>query len=166
MDEELVLKNNVKQARAELNISQSELAKMVGESRNQVYRYMRLTELIPDLLDLVDMERLAVATAVDISYLRTEVQRWVYEYMKDNGAIKDYQVMALRAAYKDDEYYTQKQMIDIFNENLPGRLPSHRVAFSGKQLHKYFPAYYTANEMQAVIESLLEKWKAEQEVGE
>lgn len=139
-----------------------ELAKTVGESRNQVHRYLRLTELIPELLDLVDIERIAISTAVDISFLRKEVQQWIYEYLKENGVLKDYQVAALREAYKDDEYYTQNQMITVFNENMPGKIPSHRISFTGKQLHRYFPAYYTADEMQGVIESLLEKWKEEQ----
>lgn len=139
------------------------LAKQVGESRNQVHRYMRLTELIPELLDLVDKNRIALMTGVDISHLSPKVQKWIYEYIKENGVVKSYQVIALRNAFRDDEDFSQKEMISIFNENLPGRLPSHRVAFSGKKLKQYFPAYYTAEEMENVILQLLAQWKKEQE---
>lgn len=140
-----------------------ELAKQVGESRNQVHRYIRLTELTPELLELVDKGRIAIMTAVDISYLGKKVQKWIHEYICDNGVVKSYQIMALRNAYKDDEEFTQKEMVKILNENLPNRLPSHRVAFTGKRLHQFFPAFYTADEMESVIVRLLEKWKKEQE---
>lgn len=139
-----------------------ELAKQVGESRNQVHRYIRLTELTPELLDLVDKNRIAIMTAVDISYFGTKVQKWIYEYISANGVVKSYQIMALRNVYKGEEEFTQKEMVEIFNENLPDRLPSHRVAFTGKKLHQYFPAYYTAEEMESVIVTLLEKWKRDQ----
>jgi len=141
--------------------SDIELAKLVGESRNQVYRFMRLTELIPELLELVDLGRIAVSTAVDISFLRRDVQRWILKYITEKGIVNSYQVKALRIAYEDDSWYTEAQMREIFDENLPGRLPSHRVSFTGKQLHEFFPAYYTAKEMQDVIEELLKRWKVE-----
>ncbi len=140
-----------------------ELALQVGESRNQVHRYLRLTELIPELLDLIDKDRIAIMTGVDISYLKADVQKWIYQYVKENGVVKSYQVTALRQYIENVDHYTQSEVISVLNENLPGRLPSHRVAFSGKQLKKYFPAYYTADEMEKVIVSLLEKWKHEQE---
>lgn len=140
-----------------------ELAQQVGESSAQIHRFIRLTELIPELLDLVDKERVALMTAVDISYLELNVQKWIYQYIKDNGVVKSYQISALRYFIEDAEKVTQADVINVLNENLPGRLPSHRVAFSGKQLKKYFPAYYTADEMEKVIVSLLEKWKREQE---
>ena len=134
----------------------------MGQSK-RAHRYIRLTELTPELLELVDKNRIAIMTAVDISYFGTKIQKWIYEYIRDNGVVKSYQIMALRNVYKGDEEFTQKEMVEIFNENLPDRLPSHRVAFSGKRLHQFFPAYYTADEMESVIVTLLEKWKKEQE---
>lgn len=139
------------------------LAEQVGESSAQIHRFIRLTELIPELLELVDKERVALMTAVDISYLDCTIQKWIYQYIKDNGVVKTYQISALRYFLEDTKKVTQSEVISVLNENLPGRLPSHRVAFSGKQLKKYFPAYYTADEMEKVIVSLLEKWKKEQE---
>lgn len=72
------------------------LSKQVGESRAQVQRYIRLTELIPELLDLVDSKKLKFTVAVDISYIDKEIQKWIYEYIKDTGFIKPQQITALR----------------------------------------------------------------------
>ena len=64
------------------------LGEQVGISSVQVTRYIRLTELIPELLDLVDNKKLQFTVAVDISYIDKEVQEWIYEYISDTGFIK------------------------------------------------------------------------------
>lgn len=64
------------------------LAEEVGISRNQIQRYIRLTELIPELLNLVDDKKLQFTVAVEISYIDKEIQKWIYEYIRDNGFIK------------------------------------------------------------------------------
>ena len=77
--------------RTDLTLSQNEtklrsdevLSKQVGESRAQVQRFVRLTELIPELLDLVDNKKLQFTVAVNISYIDKEVQGWIYEYISD-----------------------------------------------------------------------------------
>ena len=82
--------------RTDLTLSQNEtklrsdevLSKQVGESRAQVQRFVRLTELIPELLDLVDNKKLQFTVAVNISYIDKEVQEWIYEYISDTGFIK------------------------------------------------------------------------------
>ena len=81
--------------RTDLTLSQNEtklrsdevLSKQVGESRAQVQRFVRLTELIPELLDLVDNKKLQFTVAVDISYIDKEIQEWIYEYISDTGLI-------------------------------------------------------------------------------
>jgi len=142
--------------------SDEELVKQVGESRNQVQRYMRLTELIEDLLDLVDQNRIAVTTGVDISYIDKEIQGWLYEYIRENGVIKAPQITTLRQAVDGKDNLTQKQVIEILNENLPGKAPTQKVSFSSKKLHKYFPAYYSSKEIEDILVGLMEKWKEEQ----
>lgn len=62
-------------------VSRDILAEQVGESSKQIQRYIRLTELIPDLLDLVDAKRLNFTVAVDVSYIDKEIQGWLNEYM-------------------------------------------------------------------------------------
>ena len=158
-------------SRTDLTLSQNEtklrsdeiLSKQVGESRAQVQRYIRLTELIPDLLELVDKKRLNFTIAVDISYIPQDVQKWIYEYICDNGFIKPNQIAALRN-YLGQAPVTQSVMISILNSHIPVKAPARKVTLNEKKLTKYFPKNYTSEDMEKVIESLLEKWKQEQEV--
>lgn len=140
-----------------------QLAADVGESRNQVHRFIRLAELIPELLELVDKGWIAIMTGVDISYLDEKIQKWIFEYIKANGVIKSYQIVALRRYLDENENIKQSELIKILNDNLSGRVPSPSVTFNSKKLYKYFPAYYTKQEMEEIMEQLLMKWKKEQE---
>ena len=156
--------------RSDLTLSQNEtklrsdelLSKQVGESRAQIQRFIRLTELIPDLLELVDKKRLNFTIAVDISYIPQDVQKWIYEYICDNGFIKPNQITALRK-YLGQGTVTQSLMISILNSHIPVKAPARKVTLNEKKLTKYFSQDYSAEDMEKVIESLLEKWKQEQE---
>lgn len=139
------------------------IAQGTGESYKQVQRYIRLTELIPDLLELVDKKRLNFTIAVDISYIPQDVQKWIYEYICDNGFIKPNQISALRN-YLGQGPVTQSLMISILNSHIPVKAPARKVTLNEKKLTRYFPKNYTSEDMEKVIESLLEKWKQEQEV--
>ena len=158
-------KNNSGQNDQKLNgvVSRDLLAEQVGESSKQIQRYIRLTELIPDLLELVDKKRLNFTVAVDISYIPQDVQKWIYEYICDNGFIKPNQIAALRN-YLGQGPVTQSLMISILNSHIPVKAPARKVTLNEKKLTKYFPKNYTSEDMEKVIESLLEKWKQEQEV--
>lgn len=156
-------------SRTDLTLSQNEtksrsdevLSKQVGESRAQVQRYIRLTELIPELLDLVDSKKLKFTVAVDISYIDKEIQKWIYEYIKDTGFIKPQQINALRNQLNEGAV-NQVGMLTIFNKCMMVKTPSRSITFSEKKLTKYFPESYSADDMEQVIESLLEKWSQEQ----
>ena len=137
------------------------LGEQVGISSVQVTRYIRLTELIPELLDLVDNKKLQFTVAVDISYIDKEVQRWIYEYICDTGFIKPKQIAALRNQLNDGPI-NQIQMLSIFNNCVMAKKVSRSLTFSEKKLTKYFPDDYTAKDMEQIIESLLEKWMQEQ----
>lgn len=142
--------------------SDEELGEQVGESARSIQRYIRLTELIPDLLELVDKKRLNFTIAVDISYIPQDVQKWIYEYICDNGFIKPNQITALRK-YLGQGTVTQSLMISILNSHIPVKAPARKVTLNEKKLTKYFSQDYSAEDMEKVIESLLEKWKQEQE---
>ena len=141
--------------------SDSELSKQVGESRAQIQRYIRLTELIPDLLEMVDSKKLNFTTAVDISYIDKQVQGWLYEYICDNGFIKPNQIVELRK-FIGQGNMTQSLMISILNSTIQVKAPSKKVTFNEKKLTKYFPAHYSSADMERVIVGLLERWKEEQ----
>ena len=137
------------------------LGEQVGISSVQVTRYIRLTELIPELLDLVDNKKLQFTVAVDISYIYKEIQEWIYEYISDTGFIKPKQIAALRNQLNDGPI-NQIQMLSIFNNCVMAKKVSRSLTFSEKKLTKYFPDDYTAKDMEQVIESLLEKWMQKQ----
>ena len=139
------------------------IAESVGESKNQIHRFVRLTEVIPELLDLIDRGNIAIMTGVDISYLEEKMQKWLYEYIKDNGVIKSYQISALRDELNMNGNLTRNEVIQILKDYQMGRKPAMRINFTSNQLRKYFPAYYSSEEAKAVIEQLLDRWKKEQD---
>ena len=133
------------------------IGKEVGESKNQVRRYVRLTELTPELLEYVDLKRIPFTCAVEISYLDKEIQKWLFEYIRDNGLVKPKQITLLREACKTG-IMTEGKLIAILNDSQPGRTPSTKNLISEKKLRKYFPADYTEEDMRSVIVELLEQW--------
>lgn len=143
-------------------VSRDILAEQVGESSKQIQRYIRLTELIPELLELVDKKKLQFTVAVDISYLDREIQKWIYEYIRDNGFIKPGQISALRK-HLETETISQNFMISIFNNCIAPKTQNRKVTISEKKLTKYFPLEYSEEQMERIIVGLLEKWKTEQE---
>lgn len=138
--------------------SRDSLASEFGISGPQISRYIRLTELIPDLLELVDNKRLQMTAAVEISYIDKEIQQWICEYIHENGNVKQNQIVILRQELLNGAI-TQSQLIDILNENAIGRVPKKKVTLSEKKLSQYFPPYYTSAEMEKVIVELLTNWK-------
>ena len=137
----------------------SEMANELGESRNTIRRFIRLTELIPELLEYVDKKRLPFTSGVDISYLDKEIQKWIFEYIKENGPVKSVQIAALRREIENDAIMTQEKMISILIENQPGGKPNREVTFSENKLRSYFPEKTSPVEIEEVILNLLEIWK-------
>ena len=147
-------------------VSREIVAKEVGESSQQVRRFIRLTELIPELLNYVDQKRIQFTVAVEISYIDPEIQKWLYEYIKDNGMVRLNQISLLRVQLQTGAI-SQAKMISLLNESQPGKAPSSKLTFSEKKLREYFPATYTTSQMRGVIEDLLSDWKRTQdEFGE
>jgi len=134
------------------------VGEQVGESRMQIRRYIRLTELIPELLDYVDLKRIQFTVAVEISYIDKEIQRWLYAYIKDNGMVKLNQISILRTELQSGAI-TEAKMIMLLNNSQPGKMPSSKLTFSEKKLREYFPPEYTTTQMRTVIEHLLKEWK-------
>lgn len=151
---------------AKLSVVERKTATIVGEGSGltgrSVQRYIRLTELIPELLDMVDTKRLSLVNGVDISHFDKDVQKWLYEYIKDNRNLKPEQIVALKEQ-RNLKNMTQYTVIAILNDALPKKSAIKKVRFSEKKLSKYFPAYYPASKCERIITELLEKWKLEQE---
>ena len=132
-----------------------------GMTGRQVTKYIRLTELISSILDLVDSKKITLTMGIDISYLDEQVQKWVYEYYRDNGFLKPVQVEALRNQ-QNLSNASQYSIISIMNDALPKKNTAAKVSFSEKKLNKYFPSHYSAKERETVIIQLLEQWSEAQ----
>ena len=140
-------------------------ADMIGDSvglkGRQVRNYIRLTYLIPEILEMVDQKKIQFVPAVDISYLDEQIQKWVYEYIKDNGFLKPIQVEALKNSPALSNA-NQFKVISILNDALPKKNTGTKVSFSEKKLDRYFPPNFSAKEREDVIIRLLEQWSIEQ----
>jgi ParB family chromosome partitioning protein len=137
------------------------LAEDVGESKNQIYRYIRLTELVKNLLDMVDEKRLSFVAAVELSYLAAEQQETISELL-DKGlpAPSLSQAQKLREAGEKGEL-DERTAEEILMGNKAAPKP---LSIGAGKLKKYFPKDYTAEKMEAVVFSLLEKWSSENSV--
>lgn len=144
--------------------SHEQIGEEAGLSGRQIKRYIRLTELIPELLELVDEKRILLTVGVDISYIGKEIQKWLYEYIRDNGVIKPEQIVNLRK-YLENNSINQMEMIQLLNNSLKGRMPIKKVTLSEKKLYQYFPANYSMEDIEGVILTLLEEWK-QKKLGE
>ena len=116
--------------------SDQELASQVGESARSIQRYIRLTYLVPELLEMIDLKKLQFVMAVDISYFDEQIQNWICEYIKDNGFIKPVQISALKN-YPNLSKANQFSVISIMNDALPKKSSSAKVSLSEKKLDKY-----------------------------
>ena len=144
------------------------LAEEVGESRCQLHRYLRITELIPPLLDLVDKKALALATAVEVSFLDTKVQEMLYAYMLENDICKTFQIFALRDYLKEHETITKMELIRILNENAPINENNRfqKITITRERLKDFFPVFYTKSQMETVLFQLLTEWKKQNNQSE
>ncbi len=144
-----------------LKRTRNQIGNEAGISGRQVTKYIRLTELIPELLEFVDIKKITLTMGVDLSYLDKQVQKWVYEYFKDNGFLKPVQVEALKN-HPNLSNASQHMVITILNDALPKKSTAAKVSLSEKKLDKYFPPHYSAKERENVIIQLLEQWSTQQ----
>ena len=137
------------------------LAEQVGESRGQLHRYLRLVELIPPILDLVDKKALALATAVEISFLDHKIQAMLYDYMLENDICKTFQIFAVRDYLKEHDTISKMELIRILNENAPLNENNRfqKITLTKDKLREFFPVFYTKSQMENVLFKLLEDWK-------
>ena len=141
------------------------IAEEMGSSASQVSRYIRLTELLPKLLDMVDAGRLSLTCAVEISYFNKNYQQWILEYICENGMIKQEQLMELRP-YREDDSLSHEQLLDILIKTRATPQVSKKITFSERKLNQYFPAFYSKTEIEKIMIELLENWKKSQESEE
>lgn len=132
-----------------------------NESERQVHRYIRLTELIPELLDMVDEKKIAFNPAVELSYLAKEEQKDFLEAMDYAQATPSLsQAQRIKKLSQDGEC-TLDAMCEVMNEIKKGEL--EKVTLKSDVLRKYFPKSYTNKQMEEKIIQLLEQWQKKRE---
>ena len=119
----------------------------VGESRAQIRRYIRLAELIPNLLSLVDTKKLLFTVGVEISYLDKEIQEWIEEYIRECGTINLQQISSLRKVL-ENRSITQEELIQFLNTKRNGLLRGRKITLRAEQLEPFFPVGYTGKQME------------------
>ena len=134
-----------------------EIAAETGESYKTVQRFIRLTNLIPELLDMVDQKQISFNPAVELSYLTPEEQQHVIEAMDFTQAAPSLSQAQRLKKLSQEGGCTLEAMQDILGEVKKGDL--ERVAFKSEQLRKYFPKSYSPKQMQDTIIKLLEQWQ-------
>ncbi|MEE8886111.1 MAG: ParB/RepB/Spo0J family partition protein [Eubacteriales bacterium] len=137
------------------------IAQQTGESARQVQRYMRLNNLIPELLDMVDDKKIAFNPAVELSYLKPEEQREFIAAM-DEAQTSPSLSQAQRMKKASQEGKCTPDMIrEVMEEEK--KSPMDRVVFDTGELRKYFPKSYTPKQMQQTILKLLDQWTKKRE---
>ena len=142
--------------------SAAQAGEAFGLKERQVQKYIRLTNLVEELLELVDNKKLTMGMAVDISYFDKQLQEWIYEYITENGAIKPEQIAMLKEK-ENTANIGQEAFIQEMDDAVKVKKKSKAVSLSERKLDKYFPYKTSAAEREKVIIELLEKWKKEQE---
>ncbi|MBQ7535491.1 MAG: ParB/RepB/Spo0J family partition protein [Stomatobaculum sp.] len=127
------------------------------ESGRQVQRFIRLTNLIPELLEMVDQKQISFNPAVELSYLTPTEQQWVIDAMDYTQAAPSLSQAQRLKKLSQEGACTEKAMRDILGEVKKGDL--ERVAFKSEQLRQYFPRSYSTRQMQDTIIKLLDQWK-------
>lgn len=128
-----------------------------GDSARQVQRFIRLTELIPQLLDMVDRKELAFNPAVELSYLKTHEQEQFLDAMDYAQATPSLSQAQRLKRLSQNEQCTPEAMYEIMDEEKKSELD--RITIRGDVLRKYFPKSYTPLQMQETIIKLLEAWQ-------
>lgn len=132
------------------------LADQVGESKNQIYRYIRLTELIPEILSMVDEKKIAFNPAVELSFLKNEEQTNLLDAMDMEQATPSLSQAQRLKKFSNEGKLTLEVMSAIMSEEKKGDLD--KVTLTGDKLKKYFPKSYTPKQMEETIMKLLEGW--------
>ena len=132
-----------------------------GDSRNQVHRFIRLTSLIPELLDMVDEKKIAFNPAVELSYLDTNQQRDFLEAMNDTQNAPSLSQAQRLKRLAQEGHFSYDVAFAVMGEEKKDELD--KVVIKNDTLRKYFPRSYTPKQMEDTIIKLLDQWQRKQQ---
>ena len=133
------------------------IAEQDGSSRNQIQRYIRLTELIPALLDMVDERKIAFNPAYELSFLKQSEQQLLLDAMDSEQATPSLSQAQRLKQFSQRGELTSAVMRAIMSEEKKPEID--RITITGDRLRKYFPRSYTPKQMEETIIKLLEQWQ-------
>ena len=135
----------------------AEIGKAVGDSRDKVFRYIRLTNLIPEILQMVDQGRIALTPAVELSYLKESEQRDLLETMESEDCTPSLsQSQQLKKLSQSGEL-DMDQIFELMRQ--PKANQEEKLRFDLKEIRRYFPKNYSTERIQQTILRLLEKYE-------
>ena len=140
------------------------IAENAPDSRNQIQRYIRLTELIPELLDMVDERKIAFNPAVELSYLKKEEQTLLLEAMDSEQATPSLSQAQRLKKFSLQKMLSLEVMRAVMSEEKKTDLD--RVTLKNETLRKYFPKSYTPKQMEDTIIKLLEGWYKKRQLSQ
>ena len=141
--------------------SRDVLAAQTGDSARNIQRFIRLTELIPELLDMVDEKKIAFNPAYELSFLKTEEQEQLLDAMTSEQATPSLSQAQRLKKFSQDGRCTPEVMCAILSEEKKSDM--EKVTLGADTLRKYFPKNYTPAKMQETIIRLLEQWQRKQQ---
>lgn len=144
-----------------LKLSVEIIAEQAGENYKQVQRYIRLTELISELLDMVDERKLAFNPAVEVSYLKRDEQRMLLEAMDAEQTTPSLSQAQRLKKFSQEGRLTEEAMSAIMSEEKKSEMD--KVTLRSDTLHKYFPKSYTPKQMEQTIIRLLDVWQKQRQ---
>ena len=133
------------------------IAENSPDSKSQIKRFIRLTELIPPLLDMVDEKKIALSPAYELSFLKPQEQAWLVETMDYEQATPSLSQAQRMKRFSQEGKLTEDMVLAVMSEVKKEELD--KVTFSSETLRKYFPKSYTPQRMQETIIKLLEQWQ-------
>ena len=142
-------------------LSTEKIGEEVGMSKDNVKRYIRLTSLIPELLDMVDEKKIAFNPAVELSYLDTNQQRDFLEAMQDTQNAPSLSQAQRLKKLAQEGHFSYDVAFAVMGEEKKGELD--KVVIKNDTLRKYFPRSYTPKQMEDTIIKLLDQWQRKQQ---
>ena len=142
-------------------LSSEEMAEELGTSKNQIFRYIRLTNLVPELLDMVDEKKISFNPAVELSYLDTNQQRDFLEAMQDTQNAPSLSQAQRLKKLAQEGHFSYDVAFAVMGEEKKGELD--KVVIKNDTLRKYFPRSYTPKQMEDTIIKLLDQWQRKQQ---
>ena len=142
-------------------LSSEEMAEELGTSKNQIFRYIRLTNLVPELLDMVDEKKIAFNPAVELSYLDESQQRDFLEAMNDTQNAPSLSQAQRLKKLAQEGHFSYDVAFAVMGEEKKVELD--KVVIKNDTLRKYFPRSYTPKQMEDTIIKLLEQWQRKQQ---